>query len=59
MGNKTLLKTQFDSLPISKYLVSKIPLIAHQIYKISKLSNVPTPFSSVLSNFYGLLFLAV
>ena len=56
MGNKTLLKTQFDFLPISKYLVSKIPLVGHQIcYKISfrtskKALNVPTPFLGVLSN---------
>ena len=26
MGNKTLLKTRFDYLPIIKYLVSKFPL---------------------------------
>ena len=61
MGNKKLLKTQFDSLPISKYLVSDISLVGHQICcKISfrtsrKIIKCPNPVLGVLPLSGGIL----
>ena len=60
MGNKTLLKTWVDSLPISKYLVSKIRwwaiifVIKSNLELPEKVSNVSTAYLCVLSNSHGL-----
>ena len=55
MGNATLLKTRLDSLPISKYLVSKILWWVIIFVRTSrKVSNVPTAFLGVLYNSHGL-----
>ena len=59
MGNKTLLKTRFDSLPLSKYMVSKLSwwaikfVIKSRLELPEKVSNVPTPFLGVLSYSHG------
>ena len=65
IGNKTLLKTWLDFLPISKYLVSKILwwaiifVMKSHLELPEKVSNVPTAFIGVLSYSRGFWFLAV
>ena len=60
IGNKTLLKTRLDFLPISKYLVSKIFwwaiifVMKSHLELPEKVSNVQTTFIGVLSYSRGL-----